>query len=71
MWGDGGGADVSEDAGLSSRERMAWVVQRLDGGFIKGFPGFVESSVNSLPFFFNFRQDAFLVNLERRSGECG
>ena len=47
MWGDGGGADVSEDAGLSSGERMAWVVQRLDGGFVKGFPGFVESSVET------------------------
>ena len=47
MGGDGGGADVSEDAGLSSGERMAWVVQRLDGGFVKGFPGFVESSVKT------------------------
>ena len=30
-----------------------------------------EDFPNSLPFFFNFCHDAFLVSLERRSGECG
>ena len=52
-----------------------WVVQGLDGGFVTGFPRFVESSGKTSQtvshFFFNFHGDVFLVSLKRRNGESG
>ena len=75
--GGGGGLDVSEGADLSGagdddrglggggtgwwvRYRLPWVCKEL----WKDLP-------YSLQFFFDIRRDVLLVNLERRSGQCG
>ena len=69
----GGGADVSEDAnlsggggdGLGGGGARWWVRCR----FPRVCRELWENLPNSLPFFFNFHCDVFLVNLERRCGE--
>ena len=64
--GDDGLGGGGED-GFSGGGARWWVHYRLPrvcGELWEDLP-------NSLPFFFHFRHDVFLVSLERRSGECG
>ena len=50
-WCGGGGLRCGVECGVMgvvlTLVRMLVKMQRLDGGFVKGFPGFVESSVKT------------------------
>ena len=71
----GGGVDVSEDADLSGGEDDGlgcggdrwWVRYR----FARVCQELWEDFPNSLPLFFNFCRNVFLISLKRRSDECG
>ena len=77
----GGGANVGEDADVSDDVGLcSGGEDSLGGGWARWWVCYRFSRVcgelwedlpNSLPFFFHFSCDVFLVSLERRNGECG
>ena len=77
----GCGGAVGEDAGISDDAGLCgggedglvgggarwWVCYRFPRVCVELW----EDLPKSLPFFFHFHPDVFLVSLERRSSECG